>query len=170
MTKKKIRGSTLLEVMVTLVLFSILAFTAMGVFDHSQNTLNWNYHALALQQDLRKSISTFSQELRESSPSSPRPITTSATAITFQIPSAVSGNTVTAWKQITYALANNTLTRTVNGQSTTIGNNIQSVNFLYPVNALTAPRTAQIQITGFRNTLNRTITRTETGQVVLRNP
>lgn len=155
--------------MVGLLLFSILAVASTSLFNQSQDSLNDSYHALALQKDLRKTISTMSQELREASPSSPSPVMTSPNGITFQIPETVSGNAVTAWLQISYVLANNVLTRTANGQTTTLGNDIQSVNFIYPVSP-TSLRTVQIQVRGSRNTLKRTLTRTETGQVVLRNP
>ena len=156
--------------MVTLTVFSVLLFAAAGAFDTSQNSLNWNYHGLTLQKELRKTLSTMTQEMRESSPSSPTPISIGLNSINFEIPSSVSGNTVAGWTQITYAMGpNNTVTRTANNQSTTMGSDIQALNFIYPVNSVTAPRTVQIQITGSRTTLKRTITRTVTGQVVLRN-
>ena len=171
MKQRTSRGATLVEMMLTLTLFSTLAFAAAGTFNSSQESLDWNYHALSLQKELRKALFTMTQELRESSPSSPNPISMSTTQISFQIPSGVAGNTVTSWTPIIYSLGpNNTVTRNVNGQVTTIGNNIQTLNFIYPVDALTAPRTVQIQITGSSTTLKRTITRTVTGQVVLRNP
>jgi len=157
--------------MATLAVFSILTVAAAGAFNTSQDALNWNYHALALQKELRRTLSTMAQEIRESSPSSPAPITTGTNAITFQIPSSVAGNAVTAWTQITYALGtDNRVTRTSNNQTTTIGTDVATLSFTYPVNPMTAPRTVQIQITGTRTTLKRTITRTVTGQVVLRNP
>ena len=164
------KGSTLLEMMVTLTVFSVLLFAAAGAFDASQESLDWNYRALSLQKELRKILLTMTQEMRESSPSSPNPITTGPNSITFQIPSSVSGNLVTGWTQITYGLGlNNMVTRAVNGQTTTLGNNVQALNFVYPVDPVTAPRTVQIQITGSQTTLKRTMTRTITGQVVLRN-
>ena len=165
------KGTTLTEMMVTLTLFSVLTFAAMGAFNSSQDSLDWNYQALSLQKELRKTLLTMTQEIRESSPSSPAPISISDNQILFQIPSGVSGNIITGWIPIVYALgANNTATRTVNGQTTIIGNNIQALNFVYPVDAVTAPRTVQIQIVGSKTTLKRTINRTVIGQVVLRNP
>lgn len=166
------RGFTLVEIMVALALSSILILVASRIFQSSQESLDWNYHALCLQKELRRTLLTLSQELRESSPSSPTPITTGSNTITFEIPAAVSGNAITGWTQITYTLSpNNTVTRTVNGQTTFIGNNVTALNFLYPFNSVTAPRTVQIQITGSRTTtLKRNITWTITGQVVLRNP
>lgn len=169
--QKQRRGFTLVEIMVALALFSILILVASRIFQNSQESLDWNYHTLSLQKELRRTLSTMSQELRESSPSSPTPITTGSNTITFEIPATVSGNAITGWTQITYALSsNNTVTRTANGQTTSIGNNVTALNFLYPVNAVTAPRTMQIQITANQTTLKRNITRTITGQVVLRNP
>ena len=165
------KGATLAEMLVTLTLFSALAFAAAGTFNSSQESLDWNYHALSLQKELRKTLVTMTQELRESSPSSPNPISVTSNSMTFQIPSSVAGNIVTGWTQINYALAaNNAVTRTVGGQTTSLGNDVQALSFVYPVDVVTAPRTVQIQITGSRTTLKRTITRTVTGQVVLRNP
>lgn len=171
MAQNQREGFTVVEITMALVLFSLLTLAGAGVFENSQDALNWNYHGLTLQKELRRILLTMSQELRESSPSSPTPISTGSNTITFEIPATVSGNTVTGWTQITYALApNNTVTRNVNGQTTSIGNDVTALNFAYPVNPVSAPRTVQIQITGNRVTLKRNITRTVTGQVVLRNP
>ena len=165
------KGITLAEMMVALTIFSALAFAAAATFNSSQDSLDWNYQALSLQKELRKTLFTMTQEIRESSPSSPNPIAVTSNSMIFQIPSSVAGNIVTGWTQINYALAaNNTVTRTVGGQTTSLGNDVQALSFVYPVDAVTAPRTVQIQITGSRTTLKRTITRTVTGQVVLRNP
>lgn len=164
------KGTSLVEMMVTLVLFSALAFAAASAFNSSQDSLDWNYQALSLQKELRRTLSTMTQEIRESSPSSPAPISISANSLSFQIPDSISGNIVTSWTPIIYALgANNSVLRTAKGQTTTLGNNVQTLNFTYPVDAVTAPRTVQVQITGSKTTLKRTITRTVTGQVVLRN-
>ena len=164
------QGFSTAEMMVSLAVFVLLTVAAGGVFDTSQDSLNWNYQQLTLQNELRKILLSMSQEIKESSPNSPSPIITGANTITFQIPTSVSANQVTGWRQITYGLAtDNTVTRTVNGQTNIIGNSVQALNFTYPVNAATAPRTVQIQIVGNRVTLKRNITATVTGQVNLRN-
>lgn len=165
------RGYTLTEVLVTLTIFSLLTVAVGGVFDSSQQSLDWNQNALTLQKELRRTLSTMSQEIRESSPSSPTPLTVASNSISFEIPAVISGNVVTAWTRIDYALGpDNRVRRTANGQTTVIGAEVQSLNFIYPVDPVTAPRTVQIQITGTRTGLRRTVTRTVTGQVVLRNP
>ncbi len=165
------RGFTLIEMMVALFIFSIVLLAATGVFNHSQESFDWNFHRFILQSELRKILLTMSQEIRESSPSAPAPLTTGPNQITFQIPTAVSGSQVTQWEQINYSLApDGTVVRASGGQNSIIGNSVQSLNFTYPVNPLISPRTVQIQITGTRNTLKRNVTATLTGQVTLRNP
>ena len=164
------KGYGLLEMMVTLSLFSLLTIAVAGVFDTSQESLNWNYHELELQKGLRNTLAVMSQEIKEASPSSPTPITISPNRIVFEIPSAVSGNTVTGWTQIRYDLnGNGQVLRTVGTQTTSLGNDVQALSFAYPLNAVSAPRTVQIRITGSRTTLKRNITVTVTGEVTLRN-
>lgn len=168
---KRKSGYTLLEMMVTLVVFSLLALAAASVFNQSQDSLDWNYQALTLDKELRRALFTMAREIRESSPSSPTPLTATSNSLAFEIPASVSGNTVTNWTQITYTLgAGNTVTRTSSGQTTPMGNNVTALNFTYPADPVTQPRTVQIQMTGARAALKRTVTRTVTGQVVLRNP
>jgi prepilin-type N-terminal cleavage/methylation domain-containing protein len=168
---RNLEGFSLAEMVVTLFILSTLAAAGTAVFTSSQESLDTNYHRLILQQELRKILWTMSQEIRESSPSSPTPITTGTNSITFEIPNAVSGNQVTQWTQVHYGLApDTTVTRTSNGQTTVMGNSVQSLNFVYPLDAGTAPRSVQIQITGSRNTLKRNLSVTLTGQVTLRNP
>lgn len=165
-------GYSLVEMMVTLAVFSLLLITAWQVFDASQESMNWNYHQLNLQKEMRRILDTMSKEIRESSPSSPTPISIGANTITFQIPATVSATgAVTAWTPVTYGLgADNTVVRTTGTQTNAIGGGgITGLNFVYPVAGM--PRTVQIQITGTATTLKlRNITTTATGQVVLRNP
>lgn len=163
-------GFSLVELMVSVSLFVVLSIAAAGVFDSSQESMNWQYHQLTLQKELRRILSTMTQEIRESSPSSPLPVTVGANAITFQIPNQISGNQITGWTSINYGLGpDNTVTRTANGQTTAIGNSVQTLGFVYPLNPQTAPRTVRIQITGSRTTLKRTITSSVTGEATLRN-
>ncbi|MBI4115102.1 MAG: hypothetical protein HY447_00845 [Candidatus Omnitrophica bacterium] len=164
-------GTGLTEMMVALVVFVLLTMAAGGAFMSSQDSLNANYHTLTLQNELRKILTTMTQEIRESSASSPNPITISNNAISFEIPATVSGDTVTSWTQITYGLntGDSTVTRTVGGQTTIVGNSISGLSFTYPADPVLLPRSVQIGITGTRNTLKRTITMAVTGQVTLRN-
>ncbi len=168
---KNVRGYTLTEMVVTLSIFSMLIVAAGSLFDSLQESLDGNYHQLVLQKELRRVLDIMSEEIRESSPSSPNPIVTSSNTVTFQIPASISGNLITSWTQISYSLGqNNTVVRNVNGQNDVIGTSVTSLNFVYPLNPVTDPRTVRIQITGQRNTLKRTITASVTGQVILRNP
>lgn len=162
------QGTAIIEMTVVLVILSILTMAAGGVFSASQDSLDWHYHALALQKELRRTLSTMSQEIREASPSSPIPITTGTNTITFQIPSSVAANVVTSWKQITYTLSGTNAIRTIDSSTNTIGSSVQSMTFTYPASA-SLPRTVQIQITGRRDTLKRSVTVTLTNQVMLRN-
>jgi len=163
-------GYGLVELMITMSVFVLLVLAAGTMFDRSGESLDWNFHRVALQEELRRTIATMTREIRESSPSSPNPITTGPNTITFQIPTNVAGNTVTGWTSISYGLGpNNTVSRTANGQVTIIGSSVQGLRFTYPFNS-TSPRTVQIQITGVRTTLKRNMTTIVTGQVVLRNP
>lgn len=169
--KLNLRGFSLIEVIGVLFAFSVLLMAAAGIFNRSQESLDWNFHRSILQQELRRVLWTMTQEIREASPSGPVPITTGPNSITFEIPTAVSGSQVSQWKQISYGLASDsTVTRTSNGQTAVIGNSVQSLNFIYPLDVVTGPRTVQIQITGTRATLKRNITVALTGQVTLRNP
>lgn len=162
------KGAAIIEMTWGLTILSLLAVTAAGVFSASEDSLTWNYHALALQKELRRTLSIMSQEIREASPSSPTPITTGTNTITFQIPSSVEANTVTSWEQITYALSGGNAIRTAGSSTSTIGTDVQAMTFTYPASS-SLPQTVQIQITGRRNTPKRTVTITLTNQVVLRN-
>lgn len=171
------KGYTVTELMVSMGLLVLVGATAAGVFNTSQDLLNWNYHALALQKELRRTLDQMSREIRESSPSSPNGIspatvTPGRNQFSFQVPASISGNQVTAWDRIDYALTpDNRVTRTVNnGTTAPIGSDVQSMTFVYPLDPLTAPRTVQIQINGTRTTLKRTVAVTLTGQATLRNP
>lgn len=163
-------GFSLVEMMVVLAIFSVVLLAGAGMFQAAQDFSDWNYHSTTLQKELRRALSTMSEEIRESSPSSPSPITIGTNTISFEIPLAISQNQVTSWTQIQYTLGTDgVVTRTVNGQTTPIGNSVQTMNFIYPLNPVASPRTVQIQITGFRTTLKRTVTAMVTGQVTLRN-
>lgn len=175
--------------MVTLTVFSILAAAAAGAFNTSQTSLHWNYQALTLQEELRRSLSNMTREIRESSPSSPNPLASAAVtpgtnSFSFEIPATVSANVVTAWTRVHYFLcADSTVGRVVSpnplpanyvcpiANQTTIGSTVTTMNFTY--NAGAAPRTVRIQITGTRTAattnLDRNITVTVTGEVTLRN-
>lgn len=163
-------GFSLTEMLFALFVFLILMAAAGTVFDSSQDSLNWNYHQLTLQKDLRRILDTMMREIRESSPSSPNPITVGANTITFEVPSTVSGTGITSWKRITYGLGtDSTVVRTINGQSTPIGSGVTTLNFIYPLDVSTAPRTVQIQVTGQQTTLKKVISSSLKSQVVLRN-
>ena len=176
-TLQPLRGYTTVELMVSMTILVILAGAAAGVFNQSQDLLNWNYNSVSLQKELRRTLDVMSREIRESSPTSPGGIlpvtvTPGVNRFSFQIPSAISGNSVTSWTQINYALtADNRVTRTVDNEAPiAIGSDVQSLTCVYPLNLLTAPRTVQIQINGRRTALERTVTATLTGEVTLRNP
>lgn len=168
----EVRGYSLVETMVTASLFAMLILAAGSAFNESQKSMTWNYFELSLQEELRRTLDTMSREIRESSPSTPVPIVTNTNSISFEIPTSVSKNAVTSWKQINYGLAsNNTVTRTSGGQTTVIGNGVQALNFVY--NPAVSPRTIRIQVTGVRSagttTLDRDVTMTLTNEVTLRN-
>ncbi|MBI4550595.1 MAG: prepilin-type N-terminal cleavage/methylation domain-containing protein [Candidatus Omnitrophica bacterium] len=163
-------GYSLVEMMITLTVFSLLTVCAAGVFDASQESLNWAYHSLTLQKELRRVLNVLTQEIRESSASSPNPIVVSANRLDFEIPSAIVGNNVTAWTTVSYTLgADTTVLRTANGLNEIIGSSINGLNFVYPVNAATAPRTLRVTVQGQRQTLKRNITESASAEVVLRN-
>ena len=165
-------GFGLVEMMVSFAVFTLLILAATSTFNSSQKLMNWNHYGISVQEELRRVLNTMSREMRESSPSSPTPITIGANAVTFEIPLTVSQNVVTAWTQISYGLnPDNTVTRTVNGETTIIGNSVTNLNFIY--NPQVSPRTVRIEITGNKaagaTTLDRDITMTLTGEVTLRN-
>lgn len=167
---KSARGYSLIEMMITLTVFSLLTICAAGVFDASQEALNWNYHSLTLQKELRRVLNTLVQEIRETSASSPNPIIVGANRLDMEIPAAIAGNTVTAWTPVTYSLgADSTVLRTANGQNEVIGASVTGINFIYPVNAATAPNTLRVTVQGQRQTLKRNITESASAEVVLRN-
>jgi prepilin-type N-terminal cleavage/methylation domain-containing protein len=164
------KGYSLIEMMITLTVFSLLTICAAGVFDASQDALNWNYHQLTLQKELRRVLNTMTQEIREGSASSPNPIVVGANRLDLEVPAAISGNTVTAWTPVSYSLgADSTILRTASGQNEIIGSSVTGINFTYPVNAATAPRTLRVTVQGQRQTLKRTVTESASAEVVLRN-
>lgn len=168
---KNERGFSLLEMMVTLVIFSILTIIAGQVFDTSQESMDWNYNQMTLQTNMRRVLDTMAKEIREASPSSPIPITSGVNSLSFQIPAVVqTDGTVTSWTTVTYGLgANNTVQRTTASGVQTIGANVTAMTFTYPVAG--RPNTVQIQVAGSLTTVKtRVINSTVTGEVVLRNP
>lgn len=178
------KGYGTVELMVVMTLFAVLVLATGVVFDVSQDLLNWNYHQLELQSQLRRILETMLREVRETSPSSGVALasvmlTPGSNNFPFAIPDDVSGNQVTSWNRITYYICNNqdlTVGRAVNNQSLdcmdsskVIGTSVQSINFTYNPGGV-APRSIRIQITGTRATLKRTITTSVTGEVTSRNP
>lgn len=169
---RKARGFTLVEVLVTVALFSMMMLMVGTVLRRGGEQTDLNDHKMALQGTLREGLYKMAQEIRESSPSRVA-IANGGAGLSFQIPASVSNSGTITWSgPITYQLGGNgrQLIRTDGGtgQITVFANDVQSVTFT----ASGAP----IATVGYSVTVQRTLTNgrilsvTSTGEARLRNP
>ncbi|MBN1870752.1 MAG: prepilin-type N-terminal cleavage/methylation domain-containing protein [Candidatus Omnitrophica bacterium] len=133
-----LEGYTLIEVLVTVTIFAVLAGAINMVLLVGESSWQTNSVRIELRQELRKAINKMEDELRQTSPvaitAGPTVANGSTSAsITFYLPTGVSGNSIT-WSANTtqYKLGgtdSNQLQRIEGGNTEVIAQNIQSLTF-----------------------------------------
>lgn len=164
------KGFTIVEMMVALSVFAVLSVSAMALLDASSDMTEQSEMQMSLQVEMKKVLNRVSQELRGSSTSSPTPISTSSGQITFQIPTEVTGGSISAWSTIQYVLQEDgSMQRTQDGVAQLIASDITSFEATYPADAVEMPTGVRIEISAARQTLERTLTADSKVEVLLRN-
>lgn len=165
------RGFTLIELMVSVALFSMMMLLVGMVMQRGQAQTNMNENYIIIQDNLRQSLYRMSQEIRQSSPSQ-LSITNNGAVLTLRIPASVNNSGSITWSSpVTYQVGGTgrqlVRTDTGSGQSTILANDIQSVIFTAAGNPLA---TINYRLTAQRTLTNgRVLSVTSTGQARLRN-
>lgn len=166
----KVRGFTLLEVMVSVAVFSIIMMLTGMILQGGGDQARLASLKMNLQESSRESLYRMGLEIRESSPSRVA-VGANGSSLTFQIPANVSNAGVITWSNsITYQRGGNgnQLVRVSGGQTRILANDIQNVNF----SATGAPvSTIVFSVTAQRALINgRVLSVASTGEARLRNP
>ena len=132
------KGYSLVEVLVTILIFSILAAAINTVLLVGESSWQTNSVRMELIQELRKATATMEDELRQTAPSAITAGPTVAdgstsTSITFFAPNGVSGNSI-AWSANTTQFIlggtdSNQLQRIENGVTKVVAQNIATLGF-----------------------------------------
>lgn len=167
------RGFTVLELLVTVSLFTMLMLLLGMVIRGGDAQIQQSQARLLLQESLRDSLYRMGQEIRESSPARVA-VANAGASVSFQIPAAVSDGGVITWSNsITYTVGginNRQLLRTDTGtgQTRVMANDVQSIVFALqgaPVERVSYLVTARRDLTN-----GRMLTASFTGEARLRNP
>ena len=173
------KGSTLIEVMISAGIVTILIFGLFQTMDVGQKLLSTGDASGDLRQEIIKAFTTMEKELKEVRPTTSSQLSlgagTANSTITFKIPVSVNGTiynftngNVTWGDDIRYARnSNQQITRTdVNANITTIvANNILNLTFTRPT---TPTDILQIDITAGKNATALRAAQNDTGQILIR--
>lgn len=168
---KNKKGFTLIELMVSVALFSMMMLLVGMVMQRGEAQTHMNENQIVIQDNLRQALYGMGQEIRESSPSQVG-ITNNGGLLTFRIPASVNNSGSITWSNpITYQVGGTgrQLVRsdTGSGRNTILANDIQSVTFSatgVPAATITYSVTAQRTLTN-----GRVLSVTSTGEARLRN-
>lgn len=144
------RGFSLIELMITLLIFSILLGAIYSAMSMGRTSFQTGDIQIAVQQETRKAMDKLSKEIREAS----------SVNLTNAYPFTIWG------ENIKYEVNNNQLLREAQGQSPTVlANNVTSIQF-----SLFGGDMVYITLIAQKNTfLGRSLTATLNSQVTLRN-
>lgn len=130
------KGSSLLEVLVTLLIFSIIIAAVNATLLIGDSSWNTNSIRIELQQELRKAMDWMKDDLRQSGPTAISNVPANGswyTTITFQTAAGVSGGSITWNSDTTQFVLGGTDSdqlRRIEGSTTTvIAQSMQSVQF-----------------------------------------
>jgi Tfp pilus assembly protein PilV len=136
------RGLTILETLISILIFSIIAVALGLAVVAGKNALFTNDIPAQLRQNLLFAIVSMSQELRQTAPAKTSlGANSSSNSITFQIPNDNNGDGLVVdafgnieWSvNITYARNGaNALTRTQGGTTSVVSSNISALQFTRP--------------------------------------
>lgn len=175
--KKKLNksGFTLVEMIVTILIFSILIGGLYASLHLGAESWGTNKTSIELQQELRKATEHIKNELLEASPSSITNVSANGipeTYINFKIPQGVSNGTI-LWdpNSIQFALGGtnttNLIRSTANGSSKVIATDISAIEF---TRQTLTPNVLDIKITAQKSTSgNRDLSQQTEFKISLRN-
>lgn len=169
-------GFTLLEIIITVFLFSIISAAIFSVLAAAKNSLSAGESQVIVQQACRSGLDAIVKELRQAGPSTIPDVPSNGinySAITFQIPASLSAAGITWSSNIQYSLGGmngKQLIRTQSGNQCILGNDISAVSFN---RSAANPNVVNISVTAQKNTFPgftaRQSTITFVSQVKLRN-
>lgn len=169
--KEDQRGFSLVEALITILIFSILSAACLSVFVSASGSYQMTQGRAQLQGEMRKGVNWLKNELRQSGSAGITNVLSNGTAytsITFKTATGTSSG-ITTWSAntIQYALSGTNLQRTTGGVARTICQNVQSVSF---TRQTTTPDIVDISLAGQLVTQKGTIlTQTLNFKVELRN-
>jgi prepilin-type N-terminal cleavage/methylation domain-containing protein len=137
------KGFTLIEVIVAVVIFSIVMFAAFGLLDMARNSWVIGDVSVQLRQEIIKVFTAMEKDLKETRPSQiSLGSGSSSSSLIFAIPADIDGDGTVLdssgnieWSStITYATNGaNQITRTDSGGTVIVANNISTLQFTRPV-------------------------------------
>lgn len=149
--KDIMKGFTLVEILVSALIFSFLIAAIFGVLNIGNMTYSTDLGLLDLQQKARQAMDGMIRELRQSG-SSDITITDSGARIQFRIPTDITTDPVTYSSNITYYLSDNQLIREHPAGTTKIlADNINSLTFSL------SEKTLEIRLNAKKTSLRREI-------------
>ena len=146
----RMKGFSLVELMIVVLIFSVILGTTYAVLTMSQSSYQTGDTQIVVQQEARKAMNKIVTEMREAS----------SVNLDNEYPFTIGG------QKIKYEVVNEQLRMAVQGGSTTIlANNVANIQF-----TLYGGDVVRISLTTQKNTLlGRTLTANLTSQVTLRN-
>ncbi len=174
-------GVTLVEVLVTILLFTFLMGIALSILSASSDSWETNKRRTEMQQEMRKAVDWIKEDLRQTglggisnavnSGGTTTPLYSDGTpygALWFKKSTGVSGGVVQWSSDIEYYLDTNQLKRSFNGDIKTIATNISNLQFSHTA---ADPRLIVVTVTASRAAVRGggTITLNYTFNVKVRN-
>ena len=173
------RGFSLVEILITVLLFSLVFMASFAVLTAGKNSWYTGDVEVEINQEIRKGLLTMNRQLRQSRSSvitGVFPDGNYYNSITFKIPEDIDadGDVIDAlgnmeWSDdITYSLnARNQIIRTLSGNTTILANYISNLQFRRPAGS---PDVIQIYVTAQKETaLKRTLTSDIMSSIRMRN-
>ncbi len=134
------KGLTLVEVLVTSVVLAVLIVALFLVLNIGQRSWIQGDANIQLQQEIARAVVVISRELKETAP---KKVRIQASSITFNVPQDLNGDTSVVdadgyieWSpDIIYSLnGSNQITRSFNGATSIVANNISALQFSFVPN------------------------------------
>jgi len=152
---KNTKGFTLLEIMITVFLFSIISAAILSVLATGRNSLSAGESQVGVQQACRNGLDSMIKELRQAGISTITGVPADGanySSITFQIPTAIGAAGITWSSNIQYTLGGLNgaqLLKTQSGNQKVLANNISALSFNRSV---ANPSVVNISIAAQKNT------------------
>jgi len=149
------KGMTLVETMITMLLFSIIIAAILATLAVARNSWQSGGSQLSVQQEARRGLNAMTEELRQLKLSTIAGVPADGgnySSITFQIPQSITESGTTWSTNIQYSvggLNGAQLLRTQDGIQRVLANNVSLVNF---TRYASAPATINISITAQKST------------------